>query len=341
MSPSTRRIAPFVLACLLCASAGAQDATYYMETFPNCEDNRIDPDRTTVGPFHGWFGDQHGSSASDHFSDDLQHMEYGSTDEPAPINSQSGQECGNFRGLGATGASYFSRAERWGIYLFTDEFMFSTDDLTALNVDVLSHARDSTPGVILFAMSSQVQFISTNRTHQLRPAFRMGDTWYISVPEDGASVPTAPDRTPGPFSEAWTPVEVSFDPNSLEYYAAPIPSTRGGCTLAETNCLPRLPDPLPLPTSLPSGVVDAFGFYMDKNWRGITEVDPTVTTKGFYYEQDPVVRIDNVEIRLADADLDGIPNSLDIPRVPVGSPGGLLLLAFGLVSGAFLILRRQ
>ena len=271
------------------ASIASAQATVYLETFPACGGN---------DGLYNWYGDQQGREAlesTNYFGE----IPFGGP-ERAAINNGAA-ECPERGGGGTSHAIRYSRAERVGIFLFTDEYSFDTELFAEYKVDVLSHARDTTPGQVVFDATPSPPNTGiypnggginpddpiTSLRPEIRPAFLMGTTWYIADPDDGQA-PIPSTATTGLESEDWD--TLTFDPSALTYgTASQYGSIRGDgggsapCPVGGT-CLPRHDGNSGLP--LPDGTVDAFGFYIGKNW---TQFQTTLN---------PTIRLDNVEVIL-------------------------------------------
>ena len=255
--------------------ANGGTSVIYREVFPNQLELTGSGDlRKNEVYEQGWYGEQHGSAiTTDPQDQDLLILDGNpSPNELQPINSYP-----NGPGAGAaTGGAYYSRAQRWGIYIFTSEFSFQSQDLRKVRLEARNSATDTdNPATTGF-----------DEAHDslMRPCFRIGDTWYISDTGQNVESPSS-----------W--VQYEFDMVGETYQTASIYNP-GECQATEWNCLPREDGPIGSGNILlPDGTIDAFGIYIIKNYKGLDG-------KATY-------RIDNFEIIAADADGDLVGDSCD------------------------------
>ncbi len=231
--------------------AWSQDQVIYREIFPN------QGLTTKENAFaQGWFGEQHGSAITTAANQDLQlNSDSPSTEEQA-INS-------NPQGVfPPSGRIFYSPNQRAGIYIFTDEYRFQSATLRRVSVDSSNSTCDSE------ANCPQGNFDALGDS-LMRPAFRIGDTWYIAV--EGKNV-TRTDPTDWQTS--------TFEINTLTFLVADVYNP-GECQSTDTNCLPRLRDPQETVASLPPGEVTAFGIYIKKNFGVVSGGNGTIRLDNF------------------------------------------------------------
>jgi hypothetical protein len=226
-------------------AAGGGGRLIYREVFPN----QLDPSgpgdlRKNEVYDQGWYGEQHGS----HITGDPQDQDLlildgnPSPNELTPLHSEP-------QGPGAgtsTGGAYYSRAGRWGIFIFTSEFSFPSATLRRVTWE----ARNSTCAENNPA-GCDLQELEDSDMHL---ALRIGDTWYVS--DMGMNV-YSPDE--------WVQFEFDLDGLTFETHSR---YQAGECQPTDFNCLPRRDNPANPGNALPEGTVDAFGLYVEKNYRG-------------------------------------------------------------------------
>jgi hypothetical protein len=275
-----------VLGSVAAVGAAGGGSVIYREVFPNQLDLTGTGDlRKNEVYEQGWYGEQHGS----HITGDPQDQDLlildgnPSPNEFDPVNSSP-------QGPGAgtsTGGAYYSRAGRAGIFIFTSEFSLASASLRRVRWEARnSTCADNNPA------GCNVQELAHSDMHL---ALRIGDTWYIS--DIGMNVYSPSD---------WVQFEFDLDGLTFETHSR---YQAGECQPTDFNCLPRRDNPPNPGNPLPDGTVDAFGLYIEKNFKG----EDTKAT----------MRIDNFEI---------------IAEEPVGGStvpaSGLGLLALVLVLAA-------
>ncbi|MEM7583398.1 MAG: hypothetical protein AAF560_08470 [Acidobacteriota bacterium] len=281
------------LAALFLADTLTAQTVLYREVFPTEATSSCSGDKSSCQSdivADDWYAAQQGDTVDPMTAttQDLQQIpegapsSAGSGNEPTAINS------GAADADGTTGAALYEPSERFGVFLFTDEYSVASTSVGVVRFEARNDMDDTTPLNTIDAMGNQSgPVVSATLYPTMRPAFCIGNTWYVAS-TDGGQNTTSPT--------AWLSFEFALA--GLTFEVAP----------TGTSCLdlPTMPRTLNLTDDddpsdenphatvdrLPSGNIDAFGIYWDKNWATDSTAPGATRNVGTLGQ----VRIDNFEL---------------------------------------------
>ncbi len=283
------------LGALFIAGTVAAQTVLYREVFPTEATSSCSGDKSSCQSdvvADNWYAAQQGDTVvpASPTTQDLQQIPEGIPSSGGSGNEPGAVASGAADMDGTTGAALYERSERFGVFLFTDEFSVASTSVGAVRFEARNDMDDTVPLQVIDAMGNQSgDVVSLALSPTMRPAFCISNTWYVATTDNGQNI-TSPT--------SW--LSFDFGLLSLDFEVAPagtsclelpnMPRTFNvPCSNSETNCGEN---PHTTVSQLPSGMIDAFGIYWDKNWA----TDSTAPSGSRIIGSLGQVRIDNFEL---------------------------------------------